>query len=295
MEALNYRAVLLHLRLYAFFDTTSPTSGRSDLLDLYFAATAFLDRAFAIEETGRLHYVPNYIMQMILAAGFTLLKLLNSDFAPRLPAAEEGRRYFLRTVNAVRSTSVMPNDLPVRLAEVLAQLWKASGGGGSVKFHSTSQSPGIGSSTLPNMFATQPQPQPQPQPPRRSSDGILQDPLRLMVRSRMSMSVVFDSVWRWRETQVNGAAEHLDTTVVNNPTNPDSSSNSTPPPGTVMESVAGMTNALYQNLGSLSLPLPMANGLASANSYEFFDPVSWMLDVQPDWNAYGTFGNEFGA
>jgi hypothetical protein len=39
----------------------------------------------------------------------------------------------------------------------------------------------------------------------------------------------------------------------------------------------------------------MANGLASANSYEFFDPVSWMLDVQPDWNAYGTFGNEFGA
>jgi len=109
------------------------------------------------------------------------------------------------------------------------------------------------------------------------------------------MSVVFDSVWRWRETQVNGAGENLDTTVVNNPTNPDSSSNSTPPAGMPMEGGL-LTNQLNQNLSALSMPLPMSNGLASANSYEFFDPVSWMLDVQPDWNIYGgTYGTEFGA
>lgn len=290
MEALNYHAVLLHLRLYAFFDNISPSNGRTDLLDLYFAATGFLDHAFALEKAERLIYAPYYIMQMILAAGFTLLKLLNSDFAPKLPV-DDGRKYFTHTISTVRSTSVSPNDLPVRLAEVLAQLWKASGGG-MVKFQRTSQSPGLGASTLPNTFSVS-------QPPLRDSPGVLDDPLRLMVRSRMSMSVVFDSVWRWRETQVNGGGEHLDSTVVNNPTNPESSSSSTPPHGAVMEGVAaGLTNALYQNLGALSVPLPMANGLASANSYEFFDPVSWMLDVQPDWNQYPNFGSlgaDFGA
>ncbi|KAF2815803.1 uncharacterized protein BDZ99DRAFT_505483 [Mytilinidion resinicola] len=285
MEALNYQAVLLHLRLYAFFDTISPTGGRDDLLDLYFAATSFLNRAFPMVEAGVLRYAPNYIMQMILAAGFALLKLLNSDFAAKLPA-EDGRHYLTRTITSIRAISVSKNDLPLRLAEVLAQLWKASGGG-SLKFSSTSQSPGIANAPLPNIFAHQP-------PPRRGSPGM-DDPLRLRVRSRMSMSVVFDSVWRWRETQVNGAGENLDTTVVNNPTNPDSSTNSTPPAGMPMEGNL-MTNQLNQNLSALSMPLAMPNGLASANSYEFFDPVSWMLDVQPDWNVYGgSYGADFGA
>jgi transcriptional regulatory protein LEU3 len=41
----------------------------------------------------------------------------------------------------------------------------------------------------------------------------------------------------------------------------------------------------------------LPQGLASANSFEFFDSVSWMLDTQNDWNQYptGGFGNDFGA
>lgn len=111
------------------------------------------------------------------------------------------------------------------------------------------------------------------------------------------MSVVFDCAWRWREAQVSGAAEQLDTTVMNNPTNPDSSTSSTPPPGAIVENPAHTLPNFNPHLNTLSMPLQLPNGLASANSYEFFDSVSWMLETQTDWNAYGSgnFGNDFGA
>lgn len=111
------------------------------------------------------------------------------------------------------------------------------------------------------------------------------------------MSVVFDCVWRWREAQVSGAADQLDSTVMTNPTNPDSSTSSTPPPGVVVENPTHGLPNFNPHLNTLSMPLQLPQGLASANSFEFFDSVSWMLDTQNDWNNYptGGFGNDFGA
>jgi transcriptional regulatory protein LEU3 len=111
---------------------------------------------------------------------------------------------------------------------------------------------------------------------------MLEDPLGLIIRSRMSMSVVFDCVWRWRESQVGGAGEQLDITVRENPTNPDSSSNSTPPPGIMENPIHSLPN-FNPHLNTLSMPLQLPNEMASANSYEFFDSVSWMLETQGDW------------
>ena len=102
---------------------------------------------------------------MVIAAGFTLLKLLNSFFANHIDFAQ-GRSLFNRTIYAIRKISVRTNDLPSRLAEVLAQLWKSSG---------------AASRQMPNGNPT--------------TDNSLQ----LKVKCRMSMSLVFDSVWRWRE------------------------------------------------------------------------------------------------
>ena len=102
---------------------------------------------------------------MIIAAGFSLLKLMNSFFARHINI-EYGRNLFNRTIQAIRIISVFPNDLPNRLAEVLAQLWRSSGAGSRLSV-ATSDSP----------------------------DSSLQ----LKVKCRMSMSLVFDSVWRWRE------------------------------------------------------------------------------------------------
>lgn len=299
VEELYHRAVSVHMHLYSFFVADPRLERRDDLVALYFAATGYLDCVFKLHRENKLLFVPYYIMQMALAAGFALLKILNSDFAGRMPL-EQGRKYVLQTVDVLRKSKVWPNDLLDRFAEVLAQLWKESARGRS--HHSMSQSPSLSNTGMTpfnqQQFQQQQQPQ-QPQPAlRRNSSSIHDDPLGLIVRSRKSMSVVFDCVWRWREAQVSGAAEQLDNTVITNPTNPDSSTSSTPPPGipSLLENPAHSLPNFNPHLNTLSMPMPLPHGLASANSFEFFDSVSWMLDTQSDWNHYPTqpsFGNEF--
>lgn len=283
----------LHLHLYSFFSPEGRLERRDDLIALYFAATNYLESVFKLQKDGKLPHVPYYIMQMALAAGFAMLKLLNSDFASKLPA-ERGRQFVLQTVDALRKSKVWSNDLLDRFAEVLAQLWKESSRGRSL--HSLSQSPSVSNSGMASMFNhhNQQQHQQAQSGQRRESTGMMDDPLGLIIRSRMSMSVVFDCAWRWREAQVSGA-EQLDNIVMTNPTNPDSSSSSTPPPGMVVENPAHGLPNFNPHLNTLSMPLQLPNGLASANSYEFFDSVSWMLEAQTDWNSYGTggFGTDF--
>ena len=111
------------------------------------------------------------------------------------------------------------------------------------------------------------------------------------------MSVVFDCVWRWRESQLSNPGEQLDQIVRDNPTNPDSSSSSTPPPGVVVENPTHGLPNFNPHLNTLSMPLQLPNGLASANSYEFFDSVSWMLEAQNDWQGQygGGFSNDFSS
>ncbi len=126
-------------------------------------------------------HATNYILQMTVAGGFTLHKLLNSFFATHVNL-DEGIAIFHRTIRAIRKISVKNNDLPARLAEVLAQLWRAAGAGVVRGRSSTSSSV--------------------------ERDGSLM----LKVRCRMSMSLVFDSVWRWREEFQRDGRGNLDCT-----------------------------------------------------------------------------------
>jgi len=164
---LYLRAAGLHLRLSSFFDSPSFNDYSADLLALWNATTNFLECALNLQMPAgnMLAFATNYVLQMIIASGFTILKLLNSFFASYVDH-EYGRSLFTRTIYAIRSISVMTNDLPSRLAEVLAQLWKSSGAGS-----------------------------------RRSQlrPDYSETSLQLKVKCRMSMSLVYDSVWRWRE------------------------------------------------------------------------------------------------
>lgn len=194
----------LHFRLTAFFDSASATTYWSDLSALYVAASSLLNTFLALppgldmSATSPTHsateapaspFATNYIMQMVLAAGFALLKLLNSFFASQVDIVT-GRTLFLQTVSALRNISVLRNDLPQRLAEVLAQLWQASGAGGHQRLFDDNGSL------------------------RKDADTSLQ----LKVRCRMSVSLIFDSVWRWKEQF--GAVRNLDS-MVEHPTEPD--------------------------------------------------------------------------
>jgi hypothetical protein len=159
------RAANLHLHLSAFFDEPTAKNYRERVLSLYVATTAFLEVVLKLEtEVGPvISYTPYYVYQMMVAAGCTLLKLCKSFFASHIDM-EYTRHLFNRTIWAIRGVSASSNDLPERLAEVLAQMWRLGG-------------------------ATQ----------RSNNSTDLDDSLRLKVRCRMSMSLLFDSVWRWRE------------------------------------------------------------------------------------------------
>ncbi|KAI9369132.1 hypothetical protein BJX61DRAFT_520913 [Aspergillus egyptiacus] len=164
---LYLRAAHLHLHLSAFFDDPTSKDYRERLLALFFAATSFLETAMKLQtEVGPiLSYTPYYIYQMMVAGGCTLLKLCKSFFAAHIDM-DYAKNLFNRTIWAIREVSVTSNDLPLRLAEVLAQMWK------------------LGSS-------------PSPKPPPEGTE--MDDSLMLKVRCRMSMSLLYDSVWRWRE------------------------------------------------------------------------------------------------
>lgn len=140
---------------------------REDLLALYLATTSFLESALNLETSVGpvLSNSPNYVFQMVLAAGFTLLKLCNSFFSSHIDM-DYAKALFTRTIWAIRTISVMSNDLADRMAEVLAQMWRTSMGSRRVK---------------------------------ADPNAEMSDELQLKVKCRMSMSLVYDSVWRWRE------------------------------------------------------------------------------------------------
>lgn len=250
-------------------------------------------------------YSPFYIFQMTLAAGFCLLKLCKSFFAVHIDV-EYTRSLFNGTIRALRSMSVASNDLPERLAEVLAQMWRMAG---SAQHHHH----------LPT-----------------DEPDELDNTLRLKVRCRMSMSLVYDSVWRWRE-DARARGRNLECkskyskakpaflisfpAYLKNPTNPDSTESSAsssvgpsafntststpaisntgtdpslapapPPPTTGIGSGIGLSSTTTTSGGVNMNSLP--SGLMELN-YEVFDPLNWMLDGLIEFpQMYGPVGLE---
>jgi hypothetical protein len=182
---LYLKAAGLHLRLAAFFDSSNTIGYMDDLMGLYRAALAFLDKVFELESPapeigfggGILRYATNYILQMIVAACFALLKLLSSFFAREIDF-DRGRLLFHRTIQVIRSMSIINNDLPWRLAELMVQMWNGT------RVEQRSQQQQHQNNGNSNGIETR---------------TIVDDSLQLKVRCRMSMSLVFDSIWRWRE------------------------------------------------------------------------------------------------
>ena len=297
---LHLKAAGLHLRLSAFFDSSTTQGYMDDLMGLWRATLAFLDLVFELEAPpndnlsgGILRYASNYIMQMVVAACFALLKLLSSFFASEIDFAR-GRQLFHRTITAIRSMSVINNDLAWRLAELMVQMWNGARVEQRSQMANNSNGTGV--------------------EPRAPVD----DSLQLKVRCRMSMSLVFDSIWRWREEFQALGRGSLDgqlptpysiptivfsqrftkanapvTAAMKNPTNPDSaaesSASSTHMDSTLMPSHQ-LQNSLLTAPGTVTpnhgLP---SSGMLSGNvgysesNYEVFDPLNWMLDGLVDF------------
>ena len=279
------RAAHLHLRLSAFFSPPSLPSYRTDLLKLYNATTSFLEACLQMEQspsTGADHnnaptglfalvHGTNYIFQMMLAAGFALLKLHNTFLQQIGLDADKAKSLFSKTIWALRSMSVEENDLAQRLAEVLAQVWKGS--------RAAAEKNGSD-----------------------ASPSFIDNSMQLKVRCRMSVSLVYDSVWRWREeaqkrgislegAYVGDKITSMLTRIsayLKHPTDPsavtDSSASSVTaggnnlapdPPLRPLSAIPGMPG-MATGLG-VSGNGSLVPGYSEAN-YEVFDPLNWMLD-----------------
>ncbi|PWY73755.1 C6 transcription factor [Aspergillus sclerotioniger CBS 115572] len=256
---LYLRASNLHLHLSAFFDDTTAKDYRERLLSLYVATTSFLEAAMNLEtEVGPvLPYTPYYVYQMMVAGGCTLLKLCKSFFAAHIDM-DYAKNLFNRTIWAIRGVSVSSNDLPERLAEVVAQMWR-----------------------LNNV----------PTPKLTADGGEVDDSLMLKVRCRMSMSLLFDSVWRWRE-DARTKGRNIEA-YLKNPTNPDSNADSSNSSSvvptrtsTATPGVAGADPSLAPApmLAPANMAVPPSGGVGALPSgflepnYEVFDPLNWLLD-----------------
>ncbi|KAK9492142.1 hypothetical protein V1508DRAFT_462582 [Lipomyces doorenjongii] len=114
---------------------------------------------------SKLLYLPTYVELGIVLAAFIIMKLQFSSLCETLDVTS-GKRHFASAIAIMRKSSIKDNDFPIRVSTIMFQLWK---------LHSKDKLDAI-------------------------RDGRPQyiSP-RLKLRSRMATSVLFDSIWVWRE------------------------------------------------------------------------------------------------
>ncbi|KAK7983903.1 hypothetical protein PG989_011305 [Apiospora arundinis] len=260
----HLRAAAIHMRLAGFFDSSATPGYMDDLMGLWRAVSGFLDLLFQESNEQILRFATNYIQQMLVAAGFALLKLLRSFFAKTTVDYERGRSLFHKTISSIRKTSVVENDLQWRLAELMVQMWN----GARVDSNA-----------------------------HHDRDPIeIDDSLQLKVRCRHSMSLVFDSIWRWREEYQAQGRGTLDS--LKQATNPDSANESSassthldstlmPQQNNVTSFIAGngaLTPNAHSNINAGTNSMLAGIGYGSDSNYDFFDPQTWMVEGLLDFN-----------
>ncbi|KAK6355573.1 hypothetical protein TWF696_004673 [Orbilia brochopaga] len=182
----------LHLRSFHLFESPTTSSASTNrIINLYGAAESLVTHILKIEEEtgGVIDYCPVYIYQMFTSAAFMMLKVLRSSYFNRYLDVEAGIKGFNAALGALRNISVADNDLPARMADVLTQLWEC----GSLGLDRTSTAGGSADGSVSGAISIAEKDE--------SVEGgeTLHAGWDLRIRSRMSMSVVYDSLWKWRE------------------------------------------------------------------------------------------------
>jgi hypothetical protein len=255
----------MHLNLQVFFEDHSSPKYQLDLDELHRTIHNFLNTTSSCGFD--LRYAPYYIYQMSVAAAAALLKLMNSFFGfAEFVDRDSGVQLFWETINSIRRMSARTNDLPQRLAEVLAQMWNA--------WDAARTEGGPISESV--------------------AAGEVDSSLTLKRRYRMSMSHVFDSIWRWKE-EMHGDRGKLKE-ALKNPTSPIAlthrsssfSNGRRPSVGMMDETQHTDTQGMTSFGGFGGLPLGGQSDMHYATSYDFFDPMGWYLnDLGGNFEGFG--------
>ncbi len=131
------------------------------LTELFSIARMVIDNVMALDQTQICAVSSTaYIHRSVILSAFTILKISKSLLKPYLDL-ESGKKSYFFAIALLRMNSLENDDLSAMGAMILTQLWTSS-----------------------KIF--------------RRANGAMSS-LRLSVRSRMTMSVVFDCFWWWRE------------------------------------------------------------------------------------------------
>lgn len=153
------------LHLHAFYlleDATSPEY-TSRVATLYSTASSLINMTLAHDSLPMhfLAYSPFSCYQSFICAAFCILRIATNVFFQAIVDTEAGNRLLEGAIVALRETSLVNNDLPARLGDVLAFLCAL------------------------------------PDPSIIGGQTVNDMPLR-QTRNRLSMSVVYDCLWTWR-------------------------------------------------------------------------------------------------
>ncbi|KIW69083.1 hypothetical protein, variant [Phialophora macrospora] len=153
------------LATFSLFDNPISSTYIHRIATLYSTACAVIEHIQTSSNeslsTNLLDNLPFFFYQVFLCASCVLLKVLKNDYFSSIFDTASGTRLLNSAISALRKMSVANNDLPGRLNDVLAYLWT------------------------------------HPRPSLVSGPGL--GGLQLKVRTRMSMSIVYDCLWTWRE------------------------------------------------------------------------------------------------
>jgi transcriptional regulatory protein LEU3 len=131
---------------------------------LYNSASSLLNLGQTLDASkfGFFSYCPFFCYQTFVCAAFTILRILSNGFFRTVIDVEAGNALIETAIRTLRVISIANNDLPARLGDVIAF------------FCSLSDPTALG--------------------------GVEAKEVRLsQVRNRLSMSVVYDCLWTWRQ------------------------------------------------------------------------------------------------
>jgi hypothetical protein len=159
-ESLYLNCARVQIQAFYFF-AKSDSIDIVGLTELYSTSQALVNDATVLSELDQLAAVcSTYVCRTMSLAAFSILKISKSSLSPFLDLRTGEMAYFA-AIRLLKKASLQNDDLSAKAAAILTQLW-----------------------TSDRVF--------------KGADGQIRS-LTLRIRSRSSMSVVFDCIWWWRE------------------------------------------------------------------------------------------------
>lgn len=170
-DSIHLSCCRIHVLAFHFLESPAFRDNEG-LVQLYALSCAFTDDIIR-EHRKRpiIDFFTVFVERTVMLAVTCVLKIHRSELAPYIDLVAGEKAYFA-AIRVHRQTSLENDDIGARGFSILSQLW-----------------------TSPNTF--------------RKSNGRLES-LDTHIRSRLSMSVVFDCFWWWREEFAGHTSPYLD-------------------------------------------------------------------------------------